>query len=367
MQKEHCLTHKVQLLINSNDATVKKSVTDTLYRWQALSFRSANMLLAHQFIQDQVKQFFYFSEGIQQRLADIHSQPDGMLNTSRLNTTYQVLSRSFKGRLPSDIFGNLNSNLYKHYHSNREAIWKGEMAVPMHKRNMPMPFKSRSIKNLQKLDNGRDYSFTLFKQPLRTYLGKDRFFKKDLLDKIISGEVKLRDSYLQLQKGKIFLLLITSHPIADKSSLDISVVAEVRLGTEVPLSVSIGSKIKAAIGNKEEFLYRRLVIQQALRRRQQATPFNRCSNGKKRQGQSQYDLKDAEANYIQHKCHLYSRRLTDFCLKHHAGTIVLCNDKEGLEKGDLENKFLLRNWTAGELKQKIKYKAAKLGINVLEV
>lgn len=367
MQREQHLTHKIQLLVNSSDATIKQQVTDTLYRWQALCFRSANMILAHQFVQDQVKQFFYFTEGLQQRLANINSNDSGMLNTSRLNTTYQVLSRAFKGRLPSDIFSNLNTALYKQYNNNREAIWRGELFIHPHKRNLPMPFKGRSIKELQKTDNGHDYSFTLFKQPLRTYLGKDRFFKKGLLDKIISGELKLCDSALQLHKRKIFLLLTTSHIIADRTAPDAAVVAEVRLGPETPLMVTIGSKIKATIGNKEEFLYRRLAIQQAVRRQQQSVPYNRSSNGKKRQRHFHSNLKEAEANYIQHKCHLYSRRLMDLCLKHHAGTLVLCNDKQDIDGQAEANKFLLRNWSAGNLKEKIKYKAARLGIAVMEV
>lgn len=64
------------------------------------------------------------------------------------------------------------------------------------------------------------------------------------------------------------------------------------------------------------------------------------------------------------KLHLYSRRLIDICVKHKAGTLLLINqhEKEAVAK---EDEFLLRNWSYYGLKEKIAYKAKKVGITLI--
>jgi IS605 OrfB family transposase len=62
--------------------------------------------------------------------------------------------------------------------------------------------------------------------------------------------------------------------------------------------------------------------------------------------------------------HLYSRRLIDICIKFKAGTLLLVNQQQKEEEAK-EDAFLLRNWSFYTLKEKIQYKAAKAGIEVI--
>lgn len=78
-----------------------------------------------------------------------------------------------------------------------------------------------------------------------------------MLDRIVGGTIKLLISNIQLDKGKIFLLAAIE---IEKNFLDASIIAEASLSIEHPVAVKIGSH-EHAIGNKEEFLHRRLAIQ----------------------------------------------------------------------------------------------------------
>tara|TARA_R110000868_G_scaffold243900_1_gene499998 strand:+ start:25503 stop:25694 length:192 start_codon:yes stop_codon:yes gene_type:complete len=61
---------------------------------------------------------------------------------------------------------------------------------------------------------------------------------------------------------------------------------------------------------------------------------------------------------------LYSRKLTDFCIKQQAGALILKYQEEKVSIAK-EQKFVLRNWSYFELQIKIKYKAEKTGIELI--
>jgi IS605 OrfB family transposase len=61
---------------------------------------------------------------------------------------------------------------------------------------------------------------------------------------------------------------------------------------------------------------------------------------------------------------VYSRKLIDLCVKHHAATLILVN-QEQKEEIAKEDPFLLQNWSYYSLKDKINYKAEKAGIQVI--
>ena len=118
------------------------------------------------------------------------------------------------------------------------------------------------------------------------------------------------------------------------------------------------------IGHKEEFLHRRVAIQNACSRLQAGFAYNKAGHGRKRKMKSLNDYQELEKNYVAHKLHVYSRRLIDLCVKHHAATLLLVDQelKEELAKAD---GFLLRNWSYYGLKEKIAYKANMAGITLI--
>src|SRR5690606_38167516 len=133
------------------------------------------------------------------------------------------------------------------------------------------PFSADAV--LPITEHEKHFSFELFKIPFKTYLGKDFFDKRVLLQRIIAGSVKLCASSIVIQKNKIFLLASLR---MEKEQADVkeNVIAEAALSAEYPISVTI-NKSKYHIGTREEFLYRRLAIQSARQRAQKIARFNR--------------------------------------------------------------------------------------------
>jgi len=356
------VTRKIQLLIDSKDPEVVKETWTQLYRWQNICFRAANMIVSHHYLQAQVKDFFYFTEEIKLKLMNQKTDENGILQLSREGSIYQVLSRHFKGQIPMNMMGCLNHSLLSYFDKEKVAYWKGEKSLRNYKKNISMPFSAAAITKVTRTENGRDFRFNLFKIAFRTYLGIDKSNKRLMLERIRTGDLTMLTSQLQLIKGKIFLLAAIRID-KEQNSLDMAVIAEASLSIEHPVVVKIG-KYECAIGNKEEFLHRRLAIKAAISRMQKGASFNCGGHGRKRKMKSLYDYWHMEKRYVEAKLHVYSRMLINFCLKHQAATILLVNQqaKEELAK---ENDFLLQNWSYFSLKEKISYKAEKAGIQVI--
>ncbi len=356
------LTRKIQLLIDTKDSQVLHQAREQLYNWQRICFRAANMIMSHQFVQEQVKDFFYLTEEIKLKIADHKKDENGILISSRQNTTYRLLSNHFKGQIPTNILSNLNNTLITNFNKEKDSYWRGEKSLRNYKRNIPLPFGAEVLCGLAHTADNKDFSFRLFQIPFRTYLGRDRSDKKIMLERIRTGKLKMRASHLQLDNGKVFLLAAIEVE-KEQHALDPKIIAESSLSIEHPVIVKIGS-LEHSIGNKEEFLHRRLAIQAAIHRVKKAVPYNRGGHGKKRKMKSLEDYQHLEKRYVEQKLHLYSRMLIDFCVKHKAATLILVNqqEKEEIAKDD---QFLLKNWSYYSLKEKITYKAEKAGIQLI--
>jgi IS605 OrfB family transposase len=356
------LTRKVQLIINSNDKDFVAEVYKTLYRWQYICFRSANYIFTHLFIQEHLKELFYLKDEAKVSLADYSKNPEGILTCSQLGTTYRVLNKHFKGEIPMNIISSLNMTLAKHFNNEKQDYVKGERPVRNYKRDIPIPFQRRNITRLQPTENGKEYGFNFFKIPFRTYLGRDRFDKRLLFEKLLKGQIQLKSSSLQLTKGKIYLLAVFETPM-EKHQLDSSIVAEAHLSIDYPIVVHIG-KLRHVIGSKEEFLHRRLAIQAARSRAQKNASFNKGQHGRRRKLKPVERFRDRERNYVQQRLHVYSRQLIDLCVKYRAASLILVGqtEKEAAIAGE---EFVLRNWSYYSLKEKIQYKANKAGIMLI--
>lgn len=361
-KKTMVVTRKIQLLIDSDDKEEVKAAKDKLYKWQWICFRAANMIMSHHFVQEQVKDFFYLTEEIKLKLADEKKDENGILKSSRQNTTYKLLSNHFKGEIPTNILSNLNNTLISYFNKEKSAYWKGEKSLRNYKRTIPIPFGSEVISRFNHTPDKKNFSFKLFQIPFRTYFGKDKADKRVLMERIKNGTLKLRASHLMIDQGKVFLNAAIEIEKED-NVLDTAVIAEASLSIEHPVTVKIGDK-EYTIGNKEEFLHRRLAIQAAIHRLQKGATFNRGGHGRKRKMKSLEDYQHQEKKYVDYKLHVYSRRLIDLCVVNKAATLLLVNQqlKEELAK---EDDFLLKNWSYYSLRDKINYKAEKAGVQVI--
>ncbi|MGX5817998.1 hypothetical protein ACWKWU_07370 [Chitinophaga lutea] len=353
------LTRKIQLLIHSEDPAVKRQTRETFWQWQRMVHRAANFIYTHQFIQEQIKDLFYFTDEVRVRLADIKKDKDGILTMSQLGTTYQLLSRYFKGQMPMSILGCLNKILVFSFSKERDRLWKGERSLRSFRRDIPMPIAPTDLRQIKLEDAGRFYTCQIFGHTFRLYFGKKGGDKRAIWEASLRGEYKLCTSSIQVEEHKFFLLA-TFEVSKEDHALHPEVVAEATLSMEIPIRVKIGPH-SYSIGTKEDFLYRRLAIQKALHRCQQSATFNRSKNGITRKLQNLEHYRGAEKRYVNYKLHVYSRRLINLCLKHRVATLLLTG-QQGKEAAAKEEEFLLRNWSYYSLKDKIAYKAKKAGI-----
>ena len=356
------LTRKIQLNIDLADHEERKAAMDRLYDWQYCCFKAANIIVTHLYCQEMIQDFFYLTEDIRYKLADVKKHENGILNRSRINTTYRVVSDRFKGQVPTDILASLNKNLESSFHKNRSKYWSGERSLKNFRRDIGFPFYARCIRGLRYDEDRNAFCFRLFQMPFCTYLGRDFSDKRPLLHRVLKGETRLRTSEIKLRDGKIFWLAVFDVP-QERHDLRPDIIAEASLSLEYPITAKVGSN-RLNIGTKEEFLYRRLAIQAARKRALDASKYTKGGHGKSRKLKAVDRFRDKEANYVAQRLHVYSRKLIDFCVKHRAGTLILMDQEEKMEAAR-EQGFVLRNWNYHELMTKIGYKAKKAGIELI--
>ncbi|WP_133639552.1 IS200/IS605 family element transposase accessory protein TnpB [Sphingobacterium paludis] len=362
MEKQtHIVVRKIQLLIDCANREQRRAYYGTLFEWQSLVFRGSNLVLTHQYIQERIPDFIYLQDEIRVKLANRENDEQGIFTTSRLNSTYQLLSHYFKGKVPAKILTSLNVSTVKCFNRHRLAYWKGERSLATARRDVPIPFSGLDMKFTRE-GNSKEFKCVLFKIPFRTYLGKDPGSKRKLLEKAMAGQIKVCGSLLQIRKGKIYILLSLELPKV-QLGLQPYVIAEASLTLEYPISVKIDNK-HYQIGTKEEFLYRRLAIQSARNRLQKAASFAKGGHGRKRKTICIAHFEDKEKRYVESRLHSYSRKLIDICMEAGAGTLLLVNQATR-EEFAKEDRFVLRNWSYYGLIQKIKYKADRVGIEVI--
>lgn len=392
------ITRKIEIYVSEADKELKKGFMTTLFGWRDAIRKAANLIVSHKFVQQNVRDFIYLQEDVRERfmvvnektgkgkvklnVSDILEKGPGM---SEQNTTYRLISSVLKGKVPADIYSCLNQNVSKTFKETVDDINKGEATLRSYKNNIPIPFSSKALSNIHKAEDGFFY-FTLFGVPFACMLGRDRSNNEAIIERCISGEYKICSSSIAFQKivsrdtgkkkNKLFLYLCVDIP-KKEVELNPKKVMYCYLGLEHPIEYNYEVQAKniydsglkwSSIGTAEEFLYRRMQIQAAMKRCQINCRYSKGGKGRKRKLQALNRYEEKEKNYIQTKLHTYSRMLVDRAVKNHCSTIVLVNQepreieaKEANQKGE---PFVLRNWSYYGLKTMIGYKAKMVGINV---
>ena len=133
------LTRKIQLLIDLPTSEERKEAMDKLYLWRNRCYRAANLIVSHLYVQEMVEDFFYLTEEIKYKLVDQKKDEQGILNRSRINCTYRMISDRFKGEIPTNILTNLNSTILSSFKKNRQEYWCGERSINNFRRDMAFP------------------------------------------------------------------------------------------------------------------------------------------------------------------------------------------------------------------------------------
>lgn len=392
------ITRKIEIYICESDKDLRKEFVHTVFGWCDAVRKAANLIVSHKFVQQNVRDFMYLQEDVRERfmivdkqgkakvkfnVSDILEKGPGM---SEQNVTYRLISSMLKGNVPADIYSCLNQAVAKTFKETVTDINKGEAALRSYKNNIPIPFSAKSISNIHKAADGHFY-FTLFGVPFACMLGRDRSNNEAIIERCIRGEYKLCSSSIAFQKviskdtgkkkNKLFLYLCIDIPkkeveLNSKKSMYcyLGLAHPIEYNYEVQAKNIYDSGVKwSYIGTAEEFLYRRVQIQAAMKRCQQNCRYTSGGKGRKRKLQALNRFE--EKNYVQTKLHTYSRMLVDNAIKNHCGTIVLVNQEPREEEAKVDNQkgepFVLRNWSYYGLKTMISYKAKMVGIEVISV
>lgn len=355
------ITRKIQLLLQAEDKEEWKMNYGRLSQWQRIVAKAANWIATHHYVQENLRDFFYLTDEARIKLADVNKDAAGILTTSRMGTTYRLLSGKFKGQIPMAIISSLNSRVVSAFDKEKKEYREGMKSLRTYKQHLPIPIASSDIIHIEPAGEG-EYQFVLYGMSFRTNFGRDASGNRLIFERALRKEYKLCNSSIGLGKNKIFLLAVFSFE-RQAVSLSEDVRVEAQLSVDTPIVANCG-EATIRIGNREEYLYKRLAIQESLHRAQMAMRFNKGGKGRKKKMQILERFHLAEKNYVNTRLHQYSSLLIEFCRQQGAGTLVLRSQSEK-EAEAKENEFLLRNWSYYGLIEKINYKADRLGIKVL--
>lgn len=358
------VTRKIQIGFDVPKQDLKV-MYDKWRKWHYIVRAAANMVTTHHFVQDRIKDFFYLTEETKVKLTSVAKDEAGILNTSKDNTTYRLLSENFKGDCPMGMLSGLNQVIAKTYKKESKDIWMGKRSIRSYRNNIPMPVRFADISRWEKTKDC-NYKFFVYGTSFKTWFGKDFSGNEEIMDRAMNGDYKLCDSSIQFDGKKMFLLAVFSFD-KDKVDLDKGKVADCHLSLQYPIVIKEKKDKMFTIGSAEEYLHQRLAIKGAMRRIQKAARYNNGGRGRERKLQALDRFEKAEKNYVTNRMHNYSRELIKYCLKRGIGKIVLNNysDVQGKTHEDSdEGKFLLASWSYYNLSDKIKYKAGLVGIDV---
>lgn len=193
--------------------------------------------------------------------------------------------------------------------------------------------------------------------------GKNRDELKSTLLKVYSGEYDYRGSSIQISGNKIILNLSMAIP-KQAMELDEETIVGVDMGIAVRAMCALNNNLyeREAIGNADDFLRMRTKMQRQRKRLQKSLRNTSGGHGRKKKLRSLDRVGKSEAHFVETYCHMVSKRVVDFAVRHHAKYINV----ENLTGYDT-SEFILRNWSYYKLQQYITYKAAKYGIVVRKV
>jgi hypothetical protein len=355
------ITRKIQLLLQAASKEEWKEGYKQLLDWQAIVSKAANRIVTHLYVQEHLQEMVYLTEGAKAKLADVQKDPEGILTTSRMNSTYRLLSSGLKGEIPMSIIGALNSRIVSVFNKEKGQYAEGKRSLRTYRGGQPIPVVSTAITGFEVV-GGEEYGLTLFGLRFRTNFGRDASGNRQLFARVASGEYRLRDSSLEVGKSKLFLLAVFNYEKAP-TGVSPELRVEASLSIDAPIVAITGDR-QVTIGSREEYLHRRLAIQEAMRRTQAGLAGSRGGKGRKKKLGALKRFEQLEKNYVRTRLHQYAAKLIDLCRAEGAGTLILKGQTEK-EATAQEEPFLLRNWGYYGLIEKIRHKAAKYDINVL--
>lgn len=408
VKKNNTITRKIEIWIDEADKEQRSEIRKKLWDWNQKCPRIANSIATHLYIQRNIQELAYFNEDFKESNPEIFQQgpkdpiekaeyevlkqknDEGSLTDeekvrfkklgkgwSPANRTYKIVSKTYKGDLPSDIFANINIQITSVFQKESKEYFMNKRSVRSYKEGMPMPFSAKNMTRIILDEEKKNYKFTLFGMPFKTRFGRDASGNKIIFERTLGldPEYKFCNSSIKIDGAKIFLLAVFQFQ-STKHDLKEDNVMEAYLSVTIPIALRFKSKT-FSIGDRKEFLHQRFAIQGALRRQQIAATFvNAGGTGRRKKVLKGIEpFHKYEKNYVNVKHHGYSNKVIDLCLQNKCSELVLkyvnemhCpEDLTSREKAKWyeENQPVLRNWSYYGLTDKFKYKCKAVGINLI--
>ena len=294
---------------------------------------------------------------------------------STQNYVYRCITKEF--RKNSTI--NLNvlvQYVGKQYKQNYKEFLQGKRSISSYRSDIPISIGKINIKIFK---NNKDYYIKLgllsktFKKQLDIKNGTvifkllfdKRLASKQTIEDIISGRSNYTSSSLVYKKNKWMLNLGYNYPEETRVDWIEGRTMGVDLGVAKPVVFAFNdNEVHGMIDENEIASFRNQMI---ARRKSYGRQTKHCANSKIGHGvhkrlESIERLKDKEAKFRDRINHQYSRMLVDTAVKYKCKTIQI-EDLSGISAEDT----FLKSWPYFDLQNKITYKAAEKGINVVKI
>jgi putative transposase len=353
MSNEKIITRKIEIYINQINPSKKKDEVKSIKEWMSHSRNYANgvMTLLHS-----VKFLDKVNETTSSNIQGSFSE---YMDCSKQNLGYKVFTGEYKNLLPSTFRATINTFVYKKYNTSYKDVLSGKSSIPSFKRNFPLLFGSKSIRQLT-IDG-----FDFFSINFKFKFGRDRSNNREIVQRVIGGDYKMCDSSLlyDFDDRKFYLFLTVKIPVTQEY-LNEQKVMGVDLGLKFPAYVSINSddNFRQSIGTPESFLVGRLSIQKQRRQLQKNLKFTNGGRGRNKKMDKLDSLGTKERNYVKNQNHIISKEIIRLALQNKCYAINI-EDLSGIGK-NVKNSYVLRNWSYYELQNMIKTKANAVGIKV---
>ena len=218
MGKVITITRKIELQINLPKGDEKNAFYKTLRSWRDIACQAANMMISIMymnlkgesisFLMKKLKMIenrpFDFEElekkiQAQQNKAEnkevykaIEEEKKEFFEISEAGYYYRLLSAYYnESGIRTAILSCISNQVYADFTNDKSAYLRQNQSLRTYKQTMPMPFTAQSIRQVrrhvdEKDKTLKDFAFSLFGIPFRTYFGRDRSNNYFLMNEALS-------------------------------------------------------------------------------------------------------------------------------------------------------------------------------------
>lgn len=355
-------TKRIEIYVEETDKELKDAYYKRLRDISYNSYRYANDIVNKQYFKDLLKIGIGNSDN-SITSAELKERLESVTETSEMNFGYKYTADDLKKALPSYVRSAVNNVVFKNYNSDKKDVLRGDKSIRNYRRNSSVSFVIKGLVGLKKAE-GKDFRFQLLSTPMKTKLGRDRSNNEAIFDAILSGRFLMCDSQFQFKNDKLYLLLTIKTP-KEKVKIDKNKTLGVDLGINIPIYVAVNDGLTSkGFGTKDELFAKKQQFQSRRRSLQHNLAITKGGKGRNKKLKKLNSIKDSEKNYTKTYLDTITKAVINYAVSNKVGVITL-EDLSGVKEH--ANEVVLRNWNIYDLQQKIKYKAANIGIEVVMV